>query len=346
MIDHPRTRLVPAVVSGVFGRVAYPLLRAVAGVNPLVVYHHIVSDEPVPHVERLYGFRSIAEFTRDIETVVRDYRPISVQELLACRAAGEPAPAGSVLVSFDDGLRECADVIAPILQAKGVPGCFFVNSAFVGNAAMAYDLQKGLLADRVTTTSLSRTAESQLRRLLGAADLGPVDLDGAILSVPYASRSLLEEIAAVVDVDFGAYLSDVKPYMDHDQVRGLVAVGHAVGAHSVDHPRYSDLTLDEQLAQTLDSVRFVRTNFDVDYGVFAFPSSDDGVGSAFFAALAGTGEVDLCFGNQGILDDAVDMVLQRTTMEKTSMPAEAILGKAYTRRLYRKVVGRSVVARP
>ena len=37
-----------------------------------------------------------------------------------------------------------------------------------------------------------------------------------------------------------------------EQVIELLKLGHAVGAHSIDHPRYADLSLEEQLHQTRD----------------------------------------------------------------------------------------------
>ena len=104
-------------------------------------------------------------------------------------------------------------------------------------------------------------------------------------------------------------------------------MGHSVGAHSIDHPRYADLDLEDQLHQTRASIRFVKERFGLPYGAFSFPHSDAEVTNEFFSRLFATGEVDLCFGNQGLLNDSVRRNIQRSSMEKTRMPAEAILGE-------------------
>src|SRR5690348_781204 len=139
----------------------FPLLRRISGVNPLVVYYHIVSDEEVPHVSRLYSFRNVREFTRDLEVFLRFFRAISLQDLLSNLEGKNVLPRNSFLLTFDDGLKECYEVIAPILKKKGIPAVFFLCKAFVDNKAMAYDHKKCLLASawqqqRLTSAMASR----------------------------------------------------------------------------------------------------------------------------------------------------------------------------------------------
>jgi peptidoglycan/xylan/chitin deacetylase (PgdA/CDA1 family) len=118
-----------------------------------------------------------------------------------------------------------------------------------------------------------------------------------------------------------------------------------MGAHSIDHPRYADLPLADQLHQTRESLNFVKKQFALDYGVFSFPHSDALVSRAFYREASAPGGVEVFFGNQGLLEDCVPQSVQRTSMEKTALPAEAILGKSYARRCFKKVTGRLMIRR-
>lgn len=330
--------------SRVYATVAFPLLRRLPGVNPLAVYYHIVSDARVPHVDNLYTFRNASQFSRDLDVLARCYRPLALPDFLASLKTGAALPKNSLLLTFDDGVRECHDVIAPILKRKGIPATFFLCSAFVDNRAWAFDFKKSVLADVLKRTQLKPGQELCLRRLLDGVGLRSLDLVEAVLGIDYPRSSVLDPVAALLDYDLASYLKYARPYLTSDQVRELLKEGHAIGAHSIDHPRYGDLPLDEQLRQTRESVRFVKDRFSLDYGVLAFPSSDANISRRFFREILDS--VDVCFGNHGLLDDCVPRCIQRTTMEKTRQSAEAILGTSYARRWFKRSMGKLMIQRP
>lgn len=328
-----------------YSRIAFPLLRRSCGVNPLTIYYHIVGDHEVSHISNLYTFRNVSQFKRDMDVLLKYFRPLALPVFLAFRRRKEAPPRNSFMLTFDDGLRECYEVIAPILERRSIPATFFLCSAFVDNRDMAYDLKKSLLADLLRKRSASSVEERRVRAAL--AEIGQVEasLSAAVLRVDYGRKRVLDEIAKILDFDFSAYLKTASPYLTSEQVRELLRMGHSVGAHSIDHPRFADVSLAEQIHQTLESVRFVREKFSVDYGAFSFPHSDARISQEFFREIFATGEVDICFGNQGLLEDSVPGNLQRTSMERTMLPAEGILGRSYARRFAKALAGELVVRR-
>jgi peptidoglycan/xylan/chitin deacetylase (PgdA/CDA1 family) len=314
--------------------------------NPLVVYYHLVSDADVPHVSNLYVFRTASQFERDMDVLAKMFRPISLRDFLLNLNGHRPLQPDSFLLTFDDGLRECRDVVAPILSKKGIPATFFLCSDFVDNKDLAYDFKKSLLIEFLAQGKVTVAARSQMEQLLKAVGIAGPDLVRSLLQVDYRRRSVLDDVAAVLGYNFAAYLKSSRPYLGSEQVRELLRMGHAMGAHSIDHPRYADLPLSEQVNQTRQSMSFVKERFGLNYGAFAFPHSDADVSKDFFRdVLGGAGGVDICFGNRGLMRDCVSRCVQRLSMEKTRLPAEVILAKGYMKAVAKVLTGRSVVKR-
>lgn len=109
-------------------------------------FYHVVSDEPLPHIQHLYPVRTVPQFTSDMEFLARKYRFLSLIEVFEHVRNRGFLPENTAFLSFDDGLRQCAEIIAPILVRMGIPATFFINSDFIDNQALmfryAYSLEQ------------------------------------------------------------------------------------------------------------------------------------------------------------------------------------------------------------
>ena len=125
--------LISRLAGAIYGKGTFPLLRKLLVPNPLVVYYHLVSNAELPHIKNLYPFRNISEFTRDIEVLLKFFHPLPLQDLLLTCSGQKALLRNSFMLTFDDGLKECYEVIAPILKNYSIPATFFLCSAFVDN---------------------------------------------------------------------------------------------------------------------------------------------------------------------------------------------------------------------
>jgi hypothetical protein len=130
--------------------------------------------------------------------------------------------------------------------------------------------------------------------------------------------------------------------MTSEQIRWLLKQGFTIGSHSIDHPLYATLSLEDQLYQTRVSLRFLEERFQLSYRAFAFPHSDAGVKMDFFHELFEQENLDVSFGTGGMLPHFFSYNFQRFSMEKTVLPIERILAKQYARVLYRRAMGRRI----
>lgn len=322
------------ILSRIFIRIPFPVLRRLARINLLIAYFHILSDEDVIHVKHLYKYKNTRQFNEDIDFILKSYSPISLRELFNSIKNSHRLPENAFLLTFDDGYREINDIVAPILLEKGIPATFFVCSAFTDNNQLWYRNKASLLIERYQR-SRSTSLELKLSVLLRSRKLKFDDIPSGILSVSYLQRDLLDDIANVLEVDFNDYLHTHKPYLTSDHIKKLIENGFTMGAHSIDHPQYFLLPLEEQLRQTMKSVRFVRETFHLDYGVFSFPFSDYKVSDEFFSRLFHYRFIDLTFGTAGPMKDLILTNLQRINLEMPHVKAERIIENVYAERLAR-----------
>lgn len=327
-----------------------PRLISATGKSLLLPFYHVVSNEHLPHLANLYRYRNELEFEQDLDFLLKHFAPIALNRLLDGGFETNHITKPSFHLTFDDGLRECAEVIAPVLLRKGIPATFFVNSGFIDNRGLFYRYKVSLIIEHIRTNELSTTELAALRKALpqGARHLhDAASVIKFLLSLGYEHQFVINQIAEIFELDFGNFLRDQKPYMSKKQVQKLVQSGFTIGAHSIDHPLYSKLEIIEQLEQTVESVHYVSEVYQVPYRVFAFPFTDDGVGRKFFSEAYETGHtlMELSFGTAGLKRDVHPRHLQRVAMEGTYQTAEEAVRGAYINSLLQQATGTNRIKR-
>lgn len=295
------------------GMLPLKLLQPGAGGPLFLPFYHLVSDEPAPHVRHLYPVVSSRRFRADLEWILRHYKPVELEALEQPVHGGKPV----FHLSFDDGLRQCAEVVAPILVEKGIPATFFINPSFVDNQDLMYRYKASLLAE----------FQPERKR--------------EVLSVSYRDRAMLDELAQRVGLEFDSFLRMYRPYMSLDQLDSLVRQGFSLGGHSLDHPMYKALEVVEQVRQTVESVEWVVSRWQMP-AAFAFPFTDDGVTSLFFRSLPTDWRT---FGTAGFKLDEEPRHFQRVPMERYEHPAYRIARGALVSYWLKRLVGRGRVRR-
>lgn len=120
-------------------------LQNLSPATALFPYHHTVSNEMLPHIQHLYSYKNVAQFTKDLDTLLKYNTPVTPEELSECVKENKPFPKKTFLLSFDDGFKESHDTIAPILLQKGVPAIFFITPAFLDNKELFLRSKTSLL---------------------------------------------------------------------------------------------------------------------------------------------------------------------------------------------------------
>lgn len=324
----------------------FRIWRKLANPDIIIPYYHMVSDDEVLHTKHLYPHKSKKQFSDDLDCILKFFSPVSMSDVMKYAHTHKSLLPNALHLTFDDGFREMYDIVAPILLRKGIPATFFINSSFVDNKSLCYQHKASLLADQTFRNSLAPHKRDGIRKLMPGANLTPEDIKAVMLSIAYRDRFLLDDIAKIMEVDFSDYLSKTKPYLTIEQIEKLLSDGFSIGAHSIDHPFYADLSLEDQIHQTSESASFIKRRFNLSYSVFAFPHSDRNVSQSYFNTIKKSGLVDVSFGTSGLIADCVPNHFQRISFEKPLWPAKNILSYQYAKRLYRILRWRNTITRP
>lgn len=296
-------------------------------------FYHVVSDVEVPHVKYLYRVKNIKEFKNDLEFLLNFFKPISFEDLYNFLYIEKKIPSNSFVLSFDDGYKECYEVIAPILREKGIPACFFINANFIDNKELFYRCKLSLILQRLESIrDLTSKAIKNIKEILCVKNSS--ELKKELYKIDYRKKHLLDSIAEEIDLDFLEYLNKIKPYLTTDRIRELINDGFYLGAHSLDHPSFELLKLDEQIRQTKESIKYLKNNFNIRYSFFSFPFNSKGITKEYL--LIAKDFVDIFFGTGGIGWSKKNCFFDRLPMELTINNPEKIFRKYYGQYLYQK----------
>jgi hypothetical protein len=152
--------------------------------------------------------------------------------------------------------------------------------------------------------------------------------------VKYDHKHLLDEVANVMQIDFKIYLRTVQPYINSTEIRDLINQGFIIGAHSVDHPIFRDLPLEEQLTQALNSLVILNDLYALKYKAFAFPNTDSGVSHEFYDRTHYNGLIDISFGTSDFYKGYCNTNIQRQPMER---------GKSHAKLIYKRLLGQEIL---
>lgn len=314
-----------------------------SGQQLVLPFYHAISDQKLPHIEHLYAVKNTKQFVKDLDQLLKVFTPIDLHEFQKLTIEKRQPNKPSFLLSFDDGLREFHDVIAPVLLAKGVPAVCFLNSAFVDNQDLFFRYKESLLIDRLQANrSLEQAPEIVA---WAAAREARGSIAQKVLSIKYDQRNTLDELAKLMDFSFNDFLKKQQPYLSTAKVDRLIKQGFHFGAHSVDHPEYRLLPQAEQLRQTTTSIAWVCDRFNLPYKVFSFPFTDYQVRQSFFNQLAAEEIVDLTFGGAGQKQEQIPFHFQRMPLELENLSARQIINSELLYYLLKQPLGKNLIRR-
>lgn len=180
-----------------------------------------------------------AQFDAQLSRLGRHFRFVSLDEVVDA-TRGRPLPPNPLLLTFDDGYRNCLETSLPILERHGVPAAFFIPTLHVGERRMFWWDHIAWVLRRTSREVLELEHPRPMRLALrgGGDDAHRVltalvkhtkglDIERFLEGLEKASGVTLgrDEERRVVDRDL----------LDWDGVRALERAGMSIGSHTHSH---------------------------------------------------------------------------------------------------------------
>lgn len=255
-------------------------LKSAVKFPPFLPFYHVVSNNQHEFINS-YVVRSVLQFEIELDYLLEHFKPVGLSEIMN-------SPANNKMhLSFDDGLKECYSIIAPILTRKGIPATFFVNPSFVDNQQLFHRFKRAILESKGILKQGSRSYYIQ-------------------------NVNELDQLANNNGIDFSRW----QPYMNYDEIVDLKKSGFTIGAHSLDHPEMWTLCEEDQFQQVIQSMQWVNEHFQPEVKAFSFPFTDNGLSMSLFNRIIESKKIDITFGTAGLKFDSCPIHLQRVPIER------------------------------
>lgn len=290
-------------------------------------YYHIINENKVAHIKHLYPYKSESRFKLDLDVLIKNYRPIQPKNLF-----GNGKIRNGFLLTFDDGLSEMYSTVYPILKEKNISAIFFINPLYVDNKRLFYKHGISLAIELLNQKGLSENKKNEIAGVLQSEGADLQGLTGQLRGIKYRDKDLVYQVLNILDFDTQQYLEEHKPCLTSSQIEEMAQNGFFFGGHTMSHPPMNELTLEKQKAEVIESIEWLKQNFQIDYSFFAFPFSDRKISKRLIRELFEYDENLLIFGNAGIKNDIDHRIIQRFSLENPSLEVEK---KIITENLYK-----------
>lgn len=303
-------------------------------------YYHIIRDDKVTHIENLYQYKNISQFKNDLDVLSKNFSPATIKDLLDKKQHDN-----SFLISFDDGLEEIYSVVYPILKERNLKAIFFINPVFVDNNEGLYKHYISIIISHLKKENYPAENLNKISSLLNFSYESNENFIVKFKNIKFSERGKINDVLNYLDIDIKSYLNDHKPYISKVQIQEMADNGFYFGGHTMSHPPLEQLTFEEQKKEIIDSIDWIKNNFNINYSLFAFPFSDKKISKKLLHDLFEYDPNILLFGNSGLKKDFDPRIIQRFSLENPNKEVNKVIVTENLYKYYNKIIGKYKIKR-
>jgi peptidoglycan/xylan/chitin deacetylase (PgdA/CDA1 family) len=236
----------------------------------ILTFHrvHPNTDSLYPNEPDARSFELLMRF------VARSFRTMGFSEALQCLTDGN-LPPRALVITFDDGYADNAEVALPILRRHGLKATFFISTGFLDGGLMWNDtVVECVRACRHTELDLEAFHLGRYS-LAGLAERREVisTLLPRIKYLGLAERELattrLQRACGVADLPMTLM-------MRSEQVRQVHQAGMEIGGHTVHHPILTKVSPIDAETEVSEGRARLQEIIDASVDTFAYPNGKPG----------------------------------------------------------------------
>ena len=252
----------------------------------ILAYHHITKNGlgPVSPVATLPGV-----FSRHVKVFSRVFRALLMKDVCALLKSGAEFDKDGLVFTFDDGYRDSFEEAAPLLEAAGIRGVFYITGVSFTPRALLWN---DIVGEALVSLSL---------RDFGELELGPSGFKDLLRKTalahgkkkeffigqafdllfeegPVSRQKICDQLHRIL-IKNKTGINPSRILMDPEEIKTLALRGHEIGAHTLTHARLSK-SGGTAKNEIVESVYVLRKN-GLTVSSFAFPFGMDGDMDAF-----------------------------------------------------------------
>lgn len=250
-------------------------------VNPsrlTVLNYHRIADPTGPDAFFTPNISATPEmFSSQMDHLQQYYKVISLADLNRAIYNGKPLPPNAALITFDDGYLDNYQYAFPELKKRSFPAVIFLATGFIGNSSPFY---WDLIADVFSKTKLNNFSDPALGELAWAGEREAAKTTKQVVEAlkkldEKSKRQTIERL--VNELGGGGYAPDFSHlFMSWDQARELANNGIEMGAHTVQHPILTRVSLDQARDEIMGSRDRIQDELGRPVTGFAYPNGQPG----------------------------------------------------------------------
>ncbi len=303
-------------------------------------YYHIVNDNLPEHIKHLYKFKNKTQFIHDIKILKNNYISLNPKDLLEKKTSKN-----QFLLTFDDGLQEIYSIIFPILKENNINAIFFINPDFVDNNQGLYKHYISTILSKLELENFEKEKLENISKIFSFTFYSIAEFKQKLISIKYSEKEKVNEVLNLLNIDIKKYLIEQKPYVTKPQIQEMINAGFYFGGHTMSHPPLNQLNFEEQKSEILESINWLKTNFGINYSMFAFPFTDKNISKKLLNEIFEYDKNILIFGNSGLKKDFDDRIIQRFSLENPNKNTEKQIVKENLYKYFNILTGKYSIKR-
>lgn len=257
-----------------------------------IIMYHYVRELPYSRYPNIKGL-TVTEFKGQLDFMQQYYTFIKIDDLIASVHGGGALPPNAAILSFDDAYSDHFSNVFPILNERGIQGCFFppakailehevldVNKIHFVLASVKdinglidsvyqmmdkYRFEYNLEENQFYFDKLAIENRFDSKEVIFVKRLLQVELEESL-----RKKMINELFVQYVSADEEAFSREL--YMNLDQLKCMVRNGMYIGSHGYDHYWLDHLPLEKQEEEIDRSIDFLKKiGSPVDHWAMCYP---------------------------------------------------------------------------
>ena len=239
----------------------------------ILAYHRVAELRDTPALDSRLISATPEGFARQMKHLARFYRVVSMPEVLEAVEKGRPLPKRAVLITFDDGYADVADIAWPILKQLRLAATMFVPTAYPDRPERVFWWDK-LYQAFAATLRVEMNVPPLGRLALLRADEKRRSLHALQNYLTTIAHGEAMELVDALCADLGLRCVRGGSVLSWDQLRQLAREGLTLGAHTRTHPIMTQITPERMRREVQGSLEDLQREIGACLPIFCYPNGN------------------------------------------------------------------------